>query len=166
MAKTFIYAFLLGAGTGKISQILKTDMRQANAAVNNFMESISGLKKLKKSVVPAIAERGYFRGYDGRKVKVPNEHKTLAGMLQNGESTIMKHATRKWIGMANKERINFKLVTWPHDEWQTEVFGSKDQAERLGAIQRKSIESVGLELGIMCPLAGSTDIGRSWLDTH
>ena len=166
MAKTFIYAFLLGAGTGKISQILKTDMRQANAAVNNFMESISGLKKLKKSVVPAIAERGYFRGYDGRKVKVPNEHKTLAGMLQNGESTIMKHATRKWIGMANKERINFKLVTWPHDEWQTEVFGSKDQAKRLGAIQRKSIESVGLELGIMCPLAGSTDIGRSWLDTH
>ena len=166
MAKTFIYAFLLGAGTGKISQILKTDMRQANAAVNNFMESISGLKKLKKSVVPAIAERGYFRGYDGRKVKVPSEHKTLAGMLQNGESTIMKWATRQWVNDARAEGINFKLVTWPHDEWQTECIGSKDQAERLGAIQRKSIETVGVELGMMCPLAGSTDIGKSWLDTH
>ena len=166
MAKTFIYAFLLGAGTNKIGQILKTDMRQATFAVNNFMDSITGLRKLKKSVVPAIAERGYFRGYDGRKVKVPSEHKTLAGMLQNGESTIMKWATRQWINDAKAEGINFKLVTWPHDEWQTECIGSKDQAERLGEIQRKAIEIVGVELGLMCPLAGSTDIGKSWLDTH
>ena len=165
-AKTFIYAFLLGAGTGKVSQILKTDMRGASAAVNNFMESISGLGRLQKGVVPAIAKRGYFRGYDGRKVKVPNEHKTLAGMLQNGESTIMKWATRQWIKDARAEKINFKLVTWPHDEWQTEVCGSMDQAVRLGEIQRKAIETVGLELGLMCPLAGSTDIGRNWFETH
>lgn len=166
MAKTFIYAFLLGAGTAKVSQILKTDKRQATRAVNNFMESISGLSRLKKKIVPQIAENGYFRGYDGRKVKVPSEHKTLAGMLQNGESTIMKHATRKWINWGRKEGIVFKLVTWPHDEWQTEVIGSKDSAERLGTIQRKSIESVGVELGLTCPLAGSTSIGKSWLDTH
>jgi len=166
MAKTFIYAFLLGAGTAKVSQILKTDKRQATRAVSNFMESISGLSRLKKKIVPQIAENGYFRGYDGRKVKVPSEHKTLAGMLQNGESTIMKHATRKWINWGRKEGIVFKLVTWPHDEWQTEVMGSKDSAERLGTIQRKSIESVGVELGLTCPLAGSTSIGKSWLDTH
>ena len=145
MAKTFIYAFLLGAGTAKVSQILKTDKRQATRAVSNFMESISGLSRLKKKIVPQIA---------------------LAGMLQNGESTIMKHATRKWINWGRKEGIVFKLVTWPHDEWQTEVMGSKDSAERLGTIQRKSIESVGVELGLTCPLAGSTSIGKSWLDTH
>jgi len=166
MAKTFIYAFLLGAGTLKISQILQTNMGQANVAVANFMDSISGLKKLKTSIIPSIARRGYFRGYDGRKVKTPSEHHTLAGMLQNGESTIMKHATREWVYMARKEKIDFKLVTWPHDEWQTEVAGSLDAAERLGYLQRKSIGSVGVELGLMCPLAGSTDIGRSWLDTH
>ena len=166
MAKTFIYAFLLGAGTAKIAQILKTDTRQATKAVNNFMDSITGLRRLKKKVIPAIAERGYFRGYDGRRVRVPSEHHTLAGMLQNGESTIMKWATRQWINDANAEGIKFKLVTWPHDEWQTEVYGGMDVAERLGEIQRKSIETVGVELGIMCPLAGSTDIGTSWLDTH
>ena len=166
MAKTFIYAFLLGAGVGKISQILKTDQRQATQAVENFMDSITGLRKLKTKVIPNIAERGYFRGYDGRKVRVPSEHKTLAGMLQNGESTIMKWATRKWIKDARDIGIKFKLVTWPHDEWQTEVYGSKATAELLGDIQRKSIEDVGKELGLMCPLAGSTDIGKSWLDTH
>ena len=166
MAKTFIYAFLLGAGTAKVAQILKTDTRQATQAVNNFMDSISGLRRLKTKVIPNIAERGYFRGYDGRKVRVPSEHKTLAGMLQNGESTIMKWATRQWIKDARAEGIKFKLVTWPHDEWQTEVYGGMDVAKRLGEIQRKSIETVGVELGLMCPLAGSTDIGKSWFDTH
>lgn len=166
MAKTFIYAFLLGAGNGKIAQILKTDTRQAAVAVNNFMDSITGLRRLKTKVIPNIAERGYFRGYDGRKVKVPSEHKTLAGMLQNGESTIMKWATRMWVMQAELEGINFKLVTWPHDEWQTEVYGSRDSAERLGEIQRGAIEQVGKRLKLMCPLAGSTDIGKSWLDTH
>lgn len=166
MAKTFIYAFLLGAGTAKVAQILKTDQRQATQAVDNFMDSITGLRRLKTKVIPNIAERGYFRGYDGRKVRVPNEHKTLAGMLQNGESTIMKWATRMWVTQAEAEGISFKLVTWPHDEWQTEVYGSKDQAEYLGSIQRKAIEMVGKRLKLMCPLAGSTDIGKSWLDTH
>jgi DNA polymerase I-like protein with 3'-5' exonuclease and polymerase domains len=165
-AKTFIYAFLLGAGNDKVGQILKTTVGQARQAVGNFTESISGLKKLKTSVVPSIAQRGYFRGYDGRKVKVPSEHHTLAGMLQNGESTVMKHATRLWVQDARKEKIDFKLVTWPHDEWQTEVAGSLDAAERLGYLQRKSIEQTGLDLGIMCPLAGSTDIGRNWCETH
>ena len=165
-AKTFIYAFLLGAGNAKVGQILRVSSKQAQAAVFNFMESISGLKKLKTRVIPQIAERGYFRGYDGRKVIVPSEHKTLAGMLQNGESTIMKHACLKWIADAEREKINFKLVTWPHDEWQTEVVGSRDAAERLGEIQRKAIEWAGTDLGLMCPLAGSTDIGKNWFDTH
>ncbi len=165
MAKTFIYAFLLGAGIAKIASILKCDQRQAREAVENFMDSITGLRRLKDKVIPNIAERGYFRGYDGRKVKVPNQHKTLAGMLQNGESTIMKWATRQWVNDAKAEGISFKLATWPHDEWQTEVSGSGNAA-RLGFLQRRSIETVGVELGLMCPLAGSTDIGRSWLDTH
>jgi hypothetical protein len=78
----------------------------------------------------------------------------------------MKHACLKWIADAEKERIQFKLVTWPHDEWQTEVIGSRDAAERLGEIQCNAIEYVGKELGLMCPLAGSTDIGKNWLDTH
>lgn len=165
-AKTFIYAFLLGAGNAKVGQILGVSPMRAAQAINDFMESISGLKRLKTKVIPDIAQRGYFRGYDGRRVLVPNEHKALAGMLQNGESTIMKHACLKWIDAANKERINFKLVTWPHDEWQTEVIGSLDMAERLGYLQRKAIEDTGVDLGLMCPLAGSTDIGRNWFDTH
>ena len=166
MAKTFIYAFLLGAGTAKIAQILKTGMGQANKAVSNFTNSIEGLAKLKKNVIPEIASRGYFRGYDGRKVVVPNEHKTLAGMLQNGETLVMKYATRRWREQAKQEGLDFKICTWVHDEWQTEVRGSYQDAERLAQIQCDAIQWAGLHLGIMCPLEGESSIGKSWKDTH
>lgn len=166
MAKTFIYAFLLGAGTAKIAQILKTNMGQAGKAVNNFTESIEGLSRLKKKVIPEIASQGYFRGYDGRRVVVPSEHKTLAGMLQNGETLVMKYATRRWMEEASNQGLDFKVCTWVHDEWQTEVRGSLEDAERLAKIQRDSIQWAGLELGIMCPLAGESSIGKSWKDTH
>ena len=166
MAKTFIYAFLLGAGNAKIAQILKVNQREAGQAVENFMESIEGLSKLKKKRIPEIASRGWFKGLDGRKVKVPSQHKTLAGMLQNGESTIMKHAALQWVRQAKEQWIDFRLVTWPHDEWQTEVNGTLKDAELLGEIQRQSIVDTGVKFSMICPLAGSTDIGKTWRDTH
>lgn len=165
-AKTFIYAFLLGAGNAKIAQILRCSSGQARVAVNSFMDNIEGLGHLKRKVIPSIALRGYFRGYDGRKVNVPSEHHTLAGMLQNGESTIMKYAARQWTREADLLGFNYRLCTWPHDEWQTAIKGTREEAEHLGLIQRNSIEWAGEELGLLCPLAGSTDIGRNWCETH
>lgn len=166
MAKTFIYAFLLGAGPGKVAEILKVNTKQATEAMENFTHSIDGLYELKHKVIPYVAKRGWFRGMDGRKVQVPSEHKTLAGMLQSFEAVVMKHAAINWATTAREAGINFRLVTWPHDEWQTEVCGNYATAERLGEIQRQSIVDTGIKLGIVCPLAGSTDIGKTWSDTH
>lgn len=166
MAKTFIYAFLLGAGPGKVAEILRVNHRTAADAMDNFTNSISGLANLKNNVIPYIAKRGWFKGLDGRKVKVPSEHKVLAGMLQNGEAVVMKHAALLWSKRAKEEGIKFKLVTWPHDEWQTEVCGEYATAVRLGEIQRQAIVDTGVNLGIVCPLAGSTDIGKDWYSTH
>lgn len=165
-AKTFIYAFLLGAGNAKVAEILDCSTNMAAQAVDNFTKSISGLHHLKTKLVPAIAKAGWFTGLDGRRVPVPSQHKTLAGMLQNGESVIMKHAALQWTAQADRMRLDYKLVTWPHDEWQTEVKGDLETAEELGAIQRQSIVDTGEKLCIMCPLAGSTDIGLDWNQTH
>lgn len=165
-AKTFIYAFLLGAGNGKVSQILRVNQKEAAEAVENFTNSIQGLARLKNDIIPRVAQRGYFKGYDGRRVVVPSKHKTLAGMLQNGESTIMKHSALQWVRQAKQQGFKFKLCTWPHDEWQTEVTGSMEEAEALGTIQRQAIVDTGVKFNMICPLAGSTDIGKNWYDTH
>jgi DNA polymerase-1 len=166
MAKTFIYAFLLGAGVGKISEILRVNTREAGQAVDNFTQSISGLAKLKNEDIPKAAAKGYFIGLDGRKVKTPSQHKTLAGMLQNGEAVVMKHSALQWTEQLDDRGIDYKLVTWPHDEWQTEVKGDRETAETVGLIQRVSIETTGTKLGLFCPLAGSSDIGKNWGETH
>lgn len=165
-AKTFIYAFLLGAGNAKIGEILSCSTTQAIEAVDNFTQSIDGLAKLKQSTIPKLARRGWFQGLDKRRVHFPGEHYILAGMLQNGESTLMKHACIKWMEDADREGINYKLLTWPHDEWQVEVEGSRDMAERLGQIQRDAIVWAGDYLNLFCPMEGSTDIGKDWRQCH
>jgi DNA polymerase-1 len=165
-AKTFIYAFLLGASIPKVAEILQCSNKEASQAVSNFLAALPGLKKLKDWTIPNDARRGYFIGLDGRKVKCTSEHHMLAGYLQNGEAVIMKHANILWRTRAKAEGIIFKQVNFVHDEWQTECYGTKEQAERLGEIQRQAIEDVGKELEVFCPLAGNTKVGKTWLQTH
>ena len=166
MAKTFIYAWLLGAGVVKTAQILKVNTKEAQAARARFEMNIDGLYNLKNQFVPHVAEQGYFTGYDGRKVIVPNEHKTLAGILQNGEACLMKHSLLKWHDRARKDGIVFKMVGFIHDEYQVEVIGTKEDAQQLGKIQVQAMLETGQELGFKIPTPGSYDIGKNWAETH
>jgi hypothetical protein len=166
MAKTFIYAWLLGAGMAKTAQILKINLNYANIARVRFEKSIDGLYSLKNQLVPYIAEQGYFTGYDGRKVPVPNAHKTLAGILQNGEACLMKHSLLRWHSRARQEGIKFKMVGFIHDEYQVEVTGTEEEAKRLGQIQADCMLETGQDLGFKIPTPGSYDIGKNWAETH
>lgn len=165
-AKTFIYAWLLGAGTGRVASILSTSPANARQAMANFLENTDGLTGLKTGQIVRDAARGYFVGVDGRRVLCGSQHLMLAGYLQNAESIIMKRANVLWREWADKEKINYKQVNFVHDEWQTECFEDNDGCERLGYLQRESIVQVGKDLKLYCPLAGSTDFGTNWLETH
>lgn len=165
-AKTFIYSWLLGSGTALIAANLRTTIPKAKIAEASFLSNLPKLKKLKTGLIPRDARRGFFVGLDGRKVLCNSEHLMLAGYLQNAEAIIMKRANRLWREWADKDKIIYKQVDFVHDEWQTEVTGSRDMAERLGELQRNAIVQVGKDLDFFMPLAGSTDIGRNWLETH
>tara|TARA_B110000977_G_scaffold201636_1_gene297386 strand:+ start:1967 stop:3949 length:1983 start_codon:yes stop_codon:yes gene_type:complete len=166
MAKTFIYGWLLGAGVAKTASIMQVGVQTASEAMKRFEQSIDGLSALKKRMVPYIADKGYFTGYDGRKVLVPNEHKTLAGILQSGESILMKHTLINFHKKARAEGINFKMCAFVHDEYQVEVIGSKDEADHLGKLIATTMSETGVELGFRIPTPGSYGIGKSWYDTH
>lgn len=166
MAKTFIYAWLLGAGVAKTAQILKVGMKEAQDARTRFEMSIGGLFELKNRYIKEVGENGWFKGYDGRKVKVPSTHKALAGILQNGEACLMKHTLLRWHDVARKEGIKFKMVGFIHDEYQVEVIGTEEEAKRLGQIQADCMLEAGQELGFKIPTPGSYDVGKNWSDTH
>lgn len=164
-AKTFIYAHILGAGLAKTGRILKTKTSTAKHAVDEFQSRL-GLDVLRKGIINRDAKRGYFDGLDGRKVICNSDHLMLAGYLQNGEAVIMKHANILWRRWADEARIKYKQVNFVHDEWQTEVMDSRDAAEQLAEFQREAIVHTGRDLGVYCPLAGSSKIGKNWAETH
>lgn len=162
-AKTFIYAFLLGAGVGKIAEILECNGGQANKSMQNFYDTLPTLKRL-KSEASRAASMGWMKGLDGRILRIGSDHLALSVYLQGGETVIMRLANVFWQKQAKKEGINFKQCAWVHDEWQTEV--DADQAERLGEIQVQSIKDAGTFFKLNCPMDGEAKIGKNWLETH
>lgn len=165
-AKTFIYAWLLGAGIPKVASILGCSHTNAQSAVQNFLDSLPELKRLKTIQIPKDAKRGFFMGLDGRRVPCSSGHLMLAGYLQAGEAVIMKHANVLWRDTLDKASVNYKQVDFVHDEWQTEVYGSEETAKWVGVMQQNSIIDTGINLEIKCPLDGSSVIGKNWKETH
>ncbi len=162
-AKTFIYAWLLGAGQAKVGQILNCTVRQAGDAMDNFLRSIPALKELKRKAAMA-AQRGYLVSLDGRRIKIESEHKALSVYLQGGETIIMRMANFLWYNQAKKDKIKFKQTVWVHDEWQTET--EEVRAEDLGRLQVQSIRDTGDYFNLNCPLDGEYKIGNNWAETH
>jgi len=160
-AKTFIYAFLLGAGNELVAQILSCTTRQAKDAVAKFYEAYPGLKYLKDSIIPADARRGYFYGLDGRKIHCNSEHLMLAGYLQSGESIVMKTAFIKWAWGIQED---VTLCNFVHDEWQVECPPS--MTDTLIQLQHLAFADTGKELELTVSITGSSKVGKSWLDTH
>jgi DNA polymerase-1 len=165
VAKTFIYAFLLGAGVGKVSDILRCSEAEARAAIDAFISHYPGLRNLKDHRIPADADRGYFIGLDGRLVACDSQHLMLAGYLQNGEAVIMKTANLLWRSKLEEEKIPFRQVNFVHDEWQVEV-QSLTHATKAGNLMVRAIEETGTILKLNCPLTGNAIIGKNWLETH
>lgn len=74
----------------------------------------------------------------------------------------MKKAAELWSERAS--HLDWRMVAWVHDEWQTEV--REDHAEELGKIQVQSIRDAGPLLNFLCPLDGEYKIGYNWSETH
>lgn len=165
-AKTFIYAFLLHAGDRKLAEILGCGLEEARELISRFVKAYPGIEILKKEVIPRDAKRGYFIGLDGRRVSCDSEHLMLAGYLQNGEATVMKHANIKWRKDLEKSQIWFRQVNLIHDEFQTETRGSKEEAQAVGRVQEASIEWAGNTLNCRCPLSGKATVGKNWYENH
>jgi DNA polymerase I len=179
-AKRFIYALLLGAGIRKLSEILETDDNSTTKALDRLLQRYTGFAKLKQTIIPADAARGFFVGLDGRQVKILGDtedkrrHLAMSGYLQNGEVVVMKHATLRWYEVLRERGIDFKLVNMVHDEWQTECSDDLNTALAIAYEQAESLRWVGEKFGLKCPLAGSFynddlkdyTIGKNWKVTH
>jgi DNA polymerase I-like protein with 3'-5' exonuclease and polymerase domains len=175
-AKTYIYAFLLGAGDAKLANVLGCTLAEAKAARVNFLEFYPGLKSLKQEQIPYDASRGYFEGFDKRLVLCDSEHLMLAGYLQNGEAVIMKKAMQIWHKEFIRQGFDFKMVNWVHDEYVTETAEPYEVAAEMAKIQADALAKAGEIYNLYCPLSGAylkevngemvPSLGRTWYDVH
>ena len=162
-AKTFIYAFLYGAGDAKIGSIVGGTRQDGKRLKDKFLRNTPSLGKLRERVSLA-AGRGYVYGLDGRRVYVRSEHAALNTLLQSAGAIVMKKALCLLNEYAILWGIDYNFIGNIHDEIQTEVRANKAQV--FGGLATSCIEAAGLHFKLNCPLAGDFKVGNSWADTH
>ena len=162
-AKTFIYAYLYGAGDEKIGSIAGGGRAVGKRLKDSFLKATPALATLKDNVAVS-AGKGYVTGLDGRKIFIRSEHAALNSLLQSAGALIMKQALIILDKYAKLWKLDYKLVGNIHDEFQVEV--REDQAHRFGGLAASCIEAAGIHFKLRCPLAGEFNVGDSWADTH
>ena len=162
-SKTFIYAFLYGAGDAKIGSISGGGAKQGKKLKATFLKNLPSLKILKDRVQKA-SERGFLKGLDGRKIYVRSQHAALNTLLQGGGAIVMKKAMTILQEKMSLNALDARFVANIHDEWQIEV--KESQAECVGVFGVEAIEEASKYYNMRCPLTGEYNIGENWYETH
>lgn len=162
-AKTFIYAFLYGAGAEKIGKIVGGNARDGQKLIESFLSNTPALKSLRNNV-SKYASKGFVPGLDGRKIWVRSEHSAVNSLLQGAGAVVMKQALVLLDEELRKKKVWYGFCANVHDEWQIET--KEKDGELVGNLAVQSIEKAGELLGLRCPVSGEFNIGKTWRDTH
>ena len=162
-AKTFIYAFIYGAGDEKLGAICGGSRNYGKAIKSRFLSRTPALANFRKRVDKATG-KGWLKGIDGRKLRIRNRHSALNTLIQGGGAIVMKKALILLEEQVSKHKLKARPVANVHDEFQYEVL--ETQAEDFGNLAVDSIINAGKKLGIRCPLNGEYKYGNNWQETH
>lgn len=187
-AKTFIYAFLYGAGDAKIGTITGGGAEAGKKLKNNFMSATPAIADLRASIEHALVEsskwvngkpqvkwkRKWLKGMDGRKIHVRSPHSALNTLLQSAGALACKLWVVEVIRILTQEHglkhgsgrdDDFMLCAWVHDELQF-IARNKDIAEVISAASNKAMKLSGEFFGFRCPLDTDSKMGDTWLECH
>ena len=163
-AKTFIYAFLYGAGAAKIGKVVGAGAKEGQKLIDSFLENTPKLRVLREKVARISKSEGSLPGLDGRRLHIRSDHAALNTLLQGAGAIVMKQALVILDERLSKLGIDYKFVANVHDEWQIEV--EEAYADMVGKLGVQAIESAGRVLEMRCPLSGEYRVGNSWKETH
>jgi DNA polymerase I-like protein with 3'-5' exonuclease and polymerase domains len=166
-AKTFIYAFLYGAGDAKIGSIIGKGKKAGAALKAKFLRGLPARGNLLEAVKKAAA-RGYVIGLDGRHIYVRSEHAALNTLLQGAGAIVMKKA----LVLLDDELhyrgyvpgVDYEFVLNIHDEFQIEC--REEIADDVAEAAVAAIRAAGRHFNFRCPLDGEAKVGRNWAETH
>ena len=162
-AKTFIYAFLYGAGAAKIGKVVGAGPKEGQKLVDKFLSNLPELADLRTEVQEASVQ-GAIKGLDGRIFQIRSPHSALNTVLQGAGAIVCKQWLVCMMDMIDVSGIDAHLVASVHDEYQFEV-NHKD-VQKFGEITKKSIKITEEILKLNCPLDSEWKAGLTWASTH
>ncbi len=169
-AKSFIYAFLYGAGSAKIGSIVGGTDKDGEKLKKKFLKSLPALGKLVEAVKES-AKKGYLKGLDGRHLHVRSTHAALNTLLQSAGALVCK----KWLVILEEELKarglkhgwdgDYAFCGWIHDEVQI-ACRTPEVAELVAQLAPECVTKAGAFFNFRCPLAGEAKVGKNWSATH
>jgi len=167
-AKTFIYAFLYGAGDAKIGDIVGGTARDGQMLKRKFLSNLPALKRLQDAIQKKVEHGGTLMGLDGRVLRIRSSHAALNMLLQSAGAVCMKVALIQLYHALGKSKWQhgreYAFVANIHDEFQAEVI--PEHAEDFGKLAVKAIRVAGKELKLNVQLDGEYKVGTTWAETH
>ena len=162
-AKTWIYAFIYGAGDAKLGSIANGGAKEGKQMKQKFFRKVPAMKRLIDKV-QRMAGKGWVPAIDGRRIQVRSEHSSLNMLLQSAGAVIAKQWLIESQRQIVRNKLDAKLVAFVHDETQWDC--AEKDAEKLAAILVQAAEDAGKQLGFRLPIAAESAIGTTWADTH
>lgn len=187
-AKTFIYAFLYGAGDAKIGEITNGGKEAGKTLKNNFMAATPAIADLRESIERALVEsskwvagkqqvkwkRKWLKGMDGRKLHVRSPHSALNTLLQSAGALACKLWAVETIRILEEVHglkqghtrdCDFMLCAWVHDELQL-IAKDEATAKLIESASAEAMKFAGEFFQFRCPLETEAKLGDSWLECH
>lgn len=190
-AKTWVYAFIYGAGNEKLGAIVLSDFDDEQRSVflnkyttnakrtaemkrigkksrENIAKKLPALDKFIEKVKKSATLQGNLKVLDGRYLPTRAVYSAPNLMLQSAGSIVMKKSLvvlDKNLGkMGLQYGLDYEFVGNIHDEFQIEV--TEEYGDTVGKAACDAITQAGVELGVRCPLAGEYSVGQNWSETH
>lgn len=164
IAKTFIYAFLLGCGDAKAGSIIGGSTRDGREVKTRFIGNFPGLRELLDRLEREIERTGRIRLCDGTPIIVSHMHTRLGYLLQGDESRIMKKASILTDREVRRRGLDVLKVCDVHDEHQFDVL--KAHVDPFLELLPPSFSEAGKFFNYRVPIDCSTAVGTSWSRTH
>ena len=172
VAKSYLYAYLFGAGDAKLGQVLtgKSNSNVGKKSKADFAKGIKGLQELKDKLGKIWKATHYNQGeawipgLDGRPVFTPSEHQALNYLLQSAEGITCKASISYQMEKIKEEGLRASPRLFYHDESAWAVH--PEDAERVGQILKDSFKEGPKMFNVDCMDGGEPCFGGSYADVH
>lgn len=194
IAKTFIYAFLYGAGDALVGAFVGGGKKEGKALKKAFMENTPAISGLQDALLGSLVseqkwnkatqrfdikwKRRWIKGLDGRKIHVRSPHSALNFLLQSAGAIVCK----KWVVEVERALMedhglyhgwydeqgnpgDFCIMAWVHDEMQIAA-RTPEIAELVARVSQEAIRTVGDSFQFRCVLDTDYKVGDTWRECH